>query len=284
MSFYLGCAVWAYRGWVGDFYPQGTPSSEFFARYMERLSAVEGNSTFYAIPSREQILAWAAEMPPEFKICPKVYKGYTHEGMLCDRLSQLHDFRAHMQGFGPNLGPVMLQLPPSYGPAAFDDLARLIEAWPVKQVPLAVELRHKAWWLDRPAQALRDLLQHHRVGKVLLDVRPVYEAADDPQLYSERRKPEVPLSVELTAGFTIVRYIGHPDPPQNDPYLDQWAARIATWLKEGVTVYFFAHCPVEERSPMYARAMYDRLVALDAPLPRLPWLDVVEPPKQLGLF
>lgn len=28
-KFYLGCAVWAYKGWVGDFYPRGRVGDSF---------------------------------------------------------------------------------------------------------------------------------------------------------------------------------------------------------------------------------------------------------------
>ena len=71
---WLGCAVWAYRGWVGDFYPERTTQKEMLGRYVERLTAVEGNTTFYAIPSKETAAAWAETMPEGFKFCAKLNK------------------------------------------------------------------------------------------------------------------------------------------------------------------------------------------------------------------
>lgn len=285
MHLYIGCAVWAYRGWIGDFYPPGSSSSELLTLYAKRMTCVEGNTTFYAIPEASTVEAWASQLPRGFKFCPKIYKGYTHEGMLCDRLEAIDAFRRRMEGFGEHLGPVMLQLPPGYGPAAFDDLARFLDHWRAStERALMVELRHKSWWLPQHAQPLHELLKSYDVGKVLLDVRPVYEAEDDPQLHSERRKPEVPLSLDLTHDSTIIRYIGHPRAELNEPYLDQWAEVIATWLTQGVSVYFFAHCPQEERSPEYARAMYRRLKARLPELDPLPWELLPAQPKQLGLF
>ncbi|MGK7947197.1 MAG: DUF72 domain-containing protein, partial [Microcystaceae cyanobacterium] len=49
MTFYLGCAVWSYEGWLGSFYPTKTPKKDFLSLYSQRLTAVEGNTTFYAV-------------------------------------------------------------------------------------------------------------------------------------------------------------------------------------------------------------------------------------------
>lgn len=48
MNFRLGCAVWSYKGWVGDFYPQRSRPTKFLHLYSQRLTAVEGNTTFYS--------------------------------------------------------------------------------------------------------------------------------------------------------------------------------------------------------------------------------------------
>jgi uncharacterized protein YecE (DUF72 family) len=75
---------------------------------------------------------------------------------------------------------------------------------------------------------------------------------------------------------------------ENDPYLDTWAERIAGWLSENRRVYFFAHCPVEELSPGFARDLYHRVSKL-TDLPPLPWdeVEAMSSPKdltQLSLF
>jgi hypothetical protein len=47
MSFYLGCAVWGYKAWVGDLFPPRSKQADFLRLYSRRLSTVEGNTTFY---------------------------------------------------------------------------------------------------------------------------------------------------------------------------------------------------------------------------------------------
>jgi uncharacterized protein YecE (DUF72 family) len=45
--FYIGCAVWAYKDWVGELFPPGSKSADFLSLYSRRLTTVEGNTTFY---------------------------------------------------------------------------------------------------------------------------------------------------------------------------------------------------------------------------------------------
>ena len=281
---YIGCAVWAFRGWLGDFYPRGSRQEDFLELYAARMTAVEGNTTFYALPSSETVSKWAANMPQGFKFCPKLERRITHEGKLSEGLKRAELFIERMTPLGDNLGPFLVQLPPSYGPAAYHDLKRFLKWWPHDDYPMALELRNEGWWLDAPKARLAELLGELGVAKVLLDTRPIYDADDDPQRFSERKKPPVPHEPELTADFTMIRYIGHPTPDNNTPYMAGWAARVALWLERDATVYYFSHCPMEERSPGYARTFYNMLSARGVDSNALPWLDIPAPPKQMGLF
>jgi uncharacterized protein YecE (DUF72 family) len=91
-QFYLGCAVWAYNGWVGDFYPKGSRSTEFLHLYSDRFTTVEVNSTFYVIPDRQTVERWAKETPTGFRFCPKFPKHFTHSGLLLPHIEQALQF------------------------------------------------------------------------------------------------------------------------------------------------------------------------------------------------
>ncbi|EAW38849.1 hypothetical protein [Lyngbya sp. PCC 8106] len=41
-QFFLGCAVWAYKDWIGDFYPPGSRSTDFLKLYIVN----DGNRMF----------------------------------------------------------------------------------------------------------------------------------------------------------------------------------------------------------------------------------------------
>ena len=92
MNFYVGCPIWSWKGWVGNFYPEGTKPSEFLHEYTQRLTTVEGNTTFYAAPAPKTLEGWAEEMPATFRFCPKVPKAISHEGKLVDNVERAQEF------------------------------------------------------------------------------------------------------------------------------------------------------------------------------------------------
>ncbi|WNZ24338.1 DUF72 domain-containing protein [Leptolyngbya sp. NK1-12] len=287
MEFWLGCAIWGYKDWVGDLFPPGSRAADFLHLYSRRFTAVEGNTTFYSIPDAETVRRWAAATPEGFKFCPKLSKTLTHQGLLAPTIAETIAFLERMQGLGDRLGVVFAQLPPSYSPDAFDDLQTFLAAMPRDQVNLAVEVRHLNWFEAEPNERLNQLLTSLGVGRVLLDTRPIYTCPDDPQIASERRKPKVPLQPVSTAPFNLVRFISHPESQYNQPFLQEWSQQIGQWLQQNQQVYFFVHCPVEQRSPGTARHFQHLLEQEPVPVPSLPWdrLETNSPlVTQLSLF
>lgn len=285
---YLGCAVWAFPGWVGDFYPAKSSPGKFLRLYGERFTAVEGNTTFYSIPDQATVKRWADQVPEGFRFCPKLPRAYSHQGPLRPHLPAVLKFLDLMAAWEEKLGPTFVQLPPTYRPEAMADLSAFLQGWPVQTVPVSVEVRHLNWFKPGPAKALNQMLQDLGVGRVLLDTRPIYDCLDDgqgdPQIKSERRKPKVPLQPVVTSPFTLVRYISHPEFGLNAPYLAEWVGRLHQWLTEGTDVYVFVHCPDEVKSPVIARHLYQALQAIHPDLAPLPWDQITPDPAQLNLF
>ncbi|NUN66184.1 DUF72 domain-containing protein [Pseudanabaena biceps] len=290
--FHLGCAVWAYKGWVGDFYPKGSRSTEFLQLYSDRLRTVEVNSTFYVIPDRLTVERWAKETPANFRFCPKFPKQLTHNGLLHPYSDQALHFLDLMSSFGDRLGVPFVQLPPSYSPANFADLERFLITLPVRDFQIALEVRHADWFKDPHCDRLNELLKSLGVGRVLLDSRPIYDlpfdgntdAADTLSVQQERRKPNLPLQPVVTAPFSIVRFVSHPDRDLNVRFWQEWRLLLNNWLATGTEVYFFMHCPIEERSPHNLKYFQNMLEKANLPIPTLPWDDLVPPPQQLTLF
>ncbi|PHM09764.1 DUF72 domain-containing protein [Nostoc sp. 'Peltigera malacea cyanobiont' DB3992] len=280
----MGCAVWAYKGWVGELYPQGTRTADFLHLYSRRFTTVEGNTTFYAVPNQETVTRWAAETPAGFEFCLKLPRDITHQGLLKPYIPAALNFLEGMRSLGKQLGPIFAQLPPSYAPALLDDLTNFLEAWPRTEAPLAVEVRHPDWFKEPHASNLTALLEKLGVGRVLLDSRPIYTGDDDPQLQSERRKPKLPLQLSVTAPFTLIRFISHPNLSVNQPFMEEWVRQIQQWLQMGVRIYFFVHCPIEARSPSTARHFQQLLEQSGTPVPLLPWNNLEHPPNQLSLW
>jgi uncharacterized protein YecE (DUF72 family) len=271
MNFRLGCAIWAYKDWVGELFPAGSRSSDFLRLYSRRFMAVEGNTTFYSVPKPEMVDRWVAETPPEFEFCLKLPRDITHRGRLAPAIPEAIAFLEQMQRLGSRLGPLLVQLPPSYSPEYFDDLVTFLKAFSSCETLVSVEVRHPDWFRDPHASRLNAILTKLGVGRVLLDSRPVYDCPDDPQLQSERRKPRLPLQPCVTASISLVRYISHPNPAMNQPYFQAWVEQIRQWLDQGTRIYFFVHCPVEVHSPVNARLFQHCLEQCQVPVPPLPW-------------
>lgn len=277
---YIGGPIWAYKGWVGTFYPENTKPSDYLKEYTRRLTTVEGNTTFYAVPTPATLSGWASEMPAHFRFCPKLPRTISHAGDLEPHIRQASQFLEVMTGLEERLGPMFLQLPPRYAPTRFDDLKAFLEAWS-QWHPLAVEVRHLDWFNTPHHENLNSLLRSLNMARVVIDTRPIRDLKGDKILQgtvyerllaARERKPNVPVIPESTANFTFLRFIGHPKMEHNAPYLDEWSQYLAARLHEGSDVYIFCHCPDERLDPWICRLFYAR-IAEAFPLPGLPWDD-----------
>jgi uncharacterized protein YecE (DUF72 family) len=283
-NFLIGCAVWSYKGWIGNFYPKGSRNSDFLNLYSKRFTAVEGNTTFYAVPNAETVTKWARETPEYFRFCLKLPRDISHNGRLQPLIPKALEFAEQMHLLGTRLAPMFLQLPPNYSPNLIDDLAVFLENWQGAKLPLAVEVRHHDWYREVNAIALTELLEHFGIGRVLLDSRPIYIGDNDPQLESERRKSKLPVQFSITSDFSLIRFISHPKLEMNQQFMEEWVKQIQNWLSEGKNIYFFVHCPIEEYSPRNARYFYRMLEENGIVVPALPWNEIETQPHQLGLW
>jgi len=278
MNFYIGCPIWSFKGWVGNFYPLITKPADYLREYTKRLTTVEGNTTFYAIPPKKTILNWTAEMPEGFHLCPKVPRTISHEGKLEEHIEDALSFVEIMKQLEPCLGPMFLQLPPRYSPNLFPDLGAFLAAWPC-DARLAVEVRHPDWFDEPNHKQLNELLSEYNMARVVIDTRPIRDlrgdailrdSAYESLLEARERKPDVPVIPQRTADFVFIRYIGHPDMAHNSALLDEWAEYLVMQLRENIGAYFFCHSPDNMLAPYLCRELHQR-VATRVSIPPLPW-------------
>lgn len=277
---YVGCPIWACKGWVGTFYPHGIKPSDYLHEYSRRLTTIEGNTTFYAVPGPKTIQHWLAETPASFRFCPKIPKSISHEGALAPRIAAAAEFIASLRPLGERLGPMFLQLPPRYSPLLMDDLRLFLEAWP-PDCRLAVEVRHPDWYDAAHAGELNSLLSSRAMARVVIDTRPIRTLDGDrllagtvyqTLLEARQQKPDVPVTPELTTDFAFLRYIGHPHMSINLPLLQEWAQHLAGVLRGGSDAYVFCHAPDSLIAPFICRELHDA-VGRQVTLPPLPWND-----------
>lgn len=284
MNFSIGCAVWGHKSWVGELYPKGSKPAEFLHLYSQHFTTVEGNTTFYSVPNQDTIAKWVSQMPPGFKICPKLPRQLTHKGLLQPIIPAALEFLEQMQGFGEHLGPIFAQLPPHYDSCLVEDLTAFLAALSKTKVPLALEVRHAEWFKEPHASNLNALLQQLSIGRVILDTRPAYTNSASFVEPVEPRKPKLPVQPVVTASFTLVRFISHPQPEINQPFMEEWLSWIDQWLSLGKHIYFFVHCPIEKYSPDNVRHFQQLLEKHNIPVPTLPENQLDLLPIQLNLF
>ncbi len=292
MSIYFGCPVWSFKGWVGNFYPKGTKSTEFLREYARRLTAIEGNTTFYAVPAFKTLAAWIEQTPETFRFCPKIPKAISHNGNLLDYVDRALQFVDVMKPLASRLGPMFLQLPPSYSPRLMDDLSKFLEAWPA-EIKLAVEVRHLDWF-DAPHRvSLNQLLESRNMARVVIDTRPIRslkgDAAIEGSVYeslleARENKPDVPVFFERTGNFIFLRFIGHPELEHNLGLIDEWVDYLVPQVEQNADAFIFCHTPDTMNSPDICREFHRR-IAEKINIPPLPW-DEIQPdiPEQPSLF
>lgn len=116
---------------------------------------VEVDSTFYGLPPADRFTAWRDRTPEDFLFTLKMPGEVTHEVALRDvRLA--HRFCEDARALGPKLGPILIQLPPSHGPAAFDVTAAFLQRLP-DDLRFAIEFRDRAWLVPETRAMLREV-------------------------------------------------------------------------------------------------------------------------------
>jgi uncharacterized protein YecE (DUF72 family) len=154
---FAGTSGFAYAPWKGSFYPEKLPAAQMLGYYAGRLPAVEINNSFYRMPRREALAAWADETPAAFSFVLKAPQRITHQKRLLevdDTVTLLADVSA---GLGTKRGPVLFQLPPNLR----KDLGRLegFLATLATRAPglrAAFEFRHASWFEADVLAALRN--------------------------------------------------------------------------------------------------------------------------------
>jgi uncharacterized protein YecE (DUF72 family) len=161
---HIGAQSFVPKDWVGSFYPPSLSPRDFLTFYAQIFDTIELNTTFYAIPTPDRVKDWASRTPASFCFTAKLPRLITHRRRLVEPEPELSRFVAVMRRFGPKLGPLLIQLPPSFTRDAEGDLRDFVAGLP-SGARYVVEFRHPSW--QHPEVA--DLLGRHDVGWCMND-------------------------------------------------------------------------------------------------------------------
>lgn len=211
----LGTSGWSYDDWVGSFYPSKKHQFTYFSKIFH---TAEINSTFYRFPSQKVTKSWA-RVPDNFIFTAKIPQEITHKLRLdlskgADQ--RLWDFIRLMTPVheARRLGPLLLQLPPSFEYDDMEVLESFLKVYPADW-ELVVEFRHLTWMRDETFELLRK-----------------YKAA-----YCIVDEPLLPPRVEVTAPFSYIRWHGHGKKLwyyylYSQEELKQWAPKVKAIEKQ----------------------------------------------------
>ena len=243
----IACPSWGIKTWVGKIYPPKTPATRFLQEYGKAYSSIEHNGTRYALPTYNQAVKWAEQVPDGFKFSVKFPELITHLKQLRECEAQTGEFLHALAGFGDKLGHCLLLVHPNLGVRQSDKLFKYLDLLG-KRVPLALELRHPSWYED--AAAMDDLcarLDSYGMGFVMTDV-------------AGRRDV---MHMRPPGDAVFIRWTGNELHPTDYTRLDEWAQRLTGWLAQGADkVYFYIHQPAKTLCPESCRYLTDRLNAL----------------------
>ncbi len=283
----LGCPVWNCDAWGDTVYPSRTAKKNWLSWYSAMFNTVEGNSSFYAIPTVEVARRWVTQAARGFRFCMKFPREISHERALIGAEQATGDFLdvLYELASGDVLGPSFLQLGPDFGPEQSPALERFLRSLP-SDLPFALELRHSGWF-DSAAweQRVDELLGELHIDKVIFDSRPLYQSPpdDDIERVSQTRKPKTPLRRTVTGERPMLRLVGRNRIGLTHRFIDEWVPIVAGWMRDGLQPIVFTHAPNDAFAPAFAREFWSRLAAhLPQPQPQLPTLP--ERPKQLELL
>ena len=214
----VGTSGWHYKHWRGPFYPADLQPPAMLRYYASRFDCVELNNSFYRLPTRQAFTQWRDATPQGFAFAIKASRFMTHVKKLQNARQTIGRLTSAAAGLGPKRGPVLFQLPPTWGV----DVGRLrafLQAWP-RDWPNTWEFREDGWFRDE----VYEVLAEYGAGLCLHDL-------------GGRKVPEV-----LTADLIYVRLHG-PGVAYQDSYpdasLQAWAGRLVGWAAEGYTPWVF---------------------------------------------
>lgn len=247
---HVGVSGWRYPSWRGDFYPRGLPQRLELTYAAERMTSVELNGSFYSLQRPSSYAAWRAAVPPGVTFAVKGGRFITHLKALREVETPLANFFASgVLALGPQLGPVLWQLPER---TTFD-AARLTAFFELLPHSTTAAARLAARHDDKLAEdrvltscevdvPVRHALEPRHVSFDSDEARSLC-AAHGIALVVADSAGRWPVMRDATSDFRYVRLHGETELYASgyaDASLDRWAETCRRWLAEGhdVHVYF----------------------------------------------
>jgi uncharacterized protein YecE (DUF72 family) len=188
MKIYIGTSGWQYYHWKVKFYPENLPSKDFLRFYSKYFNTVEINTSFYHFTKKSTFEKWKKEVNRNFLFSIKLNRLFTHFRKLKLNKDDKRILKETIESYkvlGKNLGPILIQLPPSLK-KDLKVLEKFLKNF--KNLKLAIEFRHKSW-LDKETY---NFLKKKKIAFVISD------------------SPRWSTDIVKTTDFVYIRFHGKP--------------------------------------------------------------------------
>ncbi len=242
-KFYIGCAKWGRKDWVGKLYPPKTKEKDFLEHYAQLFNCIEFNAVFYRMPFPTDVWKWKSKVPEGFLFCPKFTNTITHMKRLKNTDFEVGKYLEAITEFKDNLGPIFLMPHPQVSPKHMENLQEFILSIP-EDIAMFTELRHPDWYKDGYHQDLFDILKANNRGTIITDA-------------AGRRDC---VHMYLSTPECFIRFVGNSLHHTDYERIDDWVQRIKLWMEQGLeTCYFFMHQHEELHSPELIKYLIEEL-------------------------
>jgi uncharacterized protein YecE (DUF72 family) len=148
-------------------------SGTHLTRYAKVLRGVEINSSFYRQHASETYAGWRKQTRRYFSFAVKLPQAITHDKRLRGARRPLEEFLGGVVGLGRQLGPLIVQLPPSlpYEKRIARGFFALLRDH--HDGPVVCEPRHASWF----GAGANELMLRYRIGRAGADPAVVPAAA-----------------------------------------------------------------------------------------------------------
>lgn len=241
-KFYIGCAKWGRKDWLGKLYPPKTKEKDFLHYYSTVFNSIEFNGTFYNAKA-DLVKKWHDQTVDDFIFCPKFTQTITHIKRLKNVEKEVDDFLQAISEFKEKLGPVFLMPHPQFGAKHLETLEAFMNIVP-KDIDLFLELRNDSWYEDRYNKSLYGYLKNNHRGTIITD-----SAGFRHYVHMYLSTPEC-----------FIRFVGNALHRTDYERIDDWVQRIRQWMEAGLEkCYFFMHQHEELHSPELIKYFIEQL-------------------------
>lgn len=246
----LGTVGFGYKDWDGSFYPSKTPARDYLKYYSQIYNSVEIDTSFYGCPRIEQIQRWSKNVTADFKFCFKTPRLITHDRHLLSSNHEMDEFLKALSTIEDKLGPVLIQLPPSFSTNEYKNLVTFLAGLPESGFKFAVELRNSSWFQLK-----------HKTIELLSKYNTCWVSAD---------YLDLPKEINQTSDFLYLRWIGkHNRYPVKDheridvsPSLKMWLEKIKNHTGQVNSIYGYFNNDYSGHSPATCNK-FKKLIGLE---------------------